>query len=137
MKEFFALLFFSSSMVLTPVPIDLGSEWLEFIPKKPLKAVTGGAALYLDVTKNVGDIWDTNSHDKKFSIGTIQAELIPENGKSIMLANESAYSISDNTVSMMITSNSEIPTKIKFTKVRLRSSVPLKAVKLTWKNSSL
>lgn len=124
-------------MVLTPVPIDLRNEWLEFIPKKPLMAVTGGAALYLDLTKNVGDIWDTNSHDKKFPRGTIQAELIPENGKPLMLANESGYSISDNTVSVMITSNSEIPTKIKFTKVRLRSTVPLKSVKLTWKNSRL
>lgn len=124
-------------MLLTPVPIDLGNEWLEFIPNKPLKAVTGGAALYLDLTKNVADIWDTNSHDKKFPRGTIQAELVPENGQPIMLANESGYSISDNTVSVMITPNSEIPTKIKFTKVRLRSSVPLKSVKLTWKNSRL
>jgi hypothetical protein len=50
MKEFLTLLFFSGSLLLTPKPIDIGKEWVNLIPKKPIEVVNGGACLYLEVT---------------------------------------------------------------------------------------
>lgn len=137
MIEFFTLLFFSGSLLLTPKPIDIGKEWVNLIPNKPIEAVNGGASLELEVTKAVGNADDVAKLDKMLPAGTIEAELIPEKGLPFILRNSSAYVFSDNKVSVKMMANSAVPTKIKFNRVRVRSSVSIKSVSVTWINSSL
>lgn len=137
MKEFFALLFFSGSLLLTPKPIDIGKDWVNLKPKKPITATNGGACLYLEVTKAVGNIDDVDKLDKLLPVGTIEAELIPDNGQPFILRNSSAYAFRDNKVNVKMMADSGVPTKIKFHNVRVRSSVPLTSVSVTWNNSSL
>lgn len=92
MKEFLTMLFFGSSLLLTPAPIDIGKEWVNLIPKKPIEAVNGGARLCLDITKAIGKIDDTGVLDKMLPAGTIEAELITEKGASFTLRNSGSYS---------------------------------------------
>ncbi|OGU16257.1 MAG: hypothetical protein A2076_13460 [Geobacteraceae bacterium GWC2_53_11] len=58
MKEFLTMLFFGSSLLLTPAPIDIGKEWVNLTPKKQIIAINCGAKLLLDITKSVGNIDD-------------------------------------------------------------------------------
>jgi len=136
MKEFFTMLFFGSSLLLTPVPIDIGKEWVNLTPKKQIKAINCGAKLFLDITKSVGNIDAVGLLDKMLPAGTIEAELIPETGPSYVLRNSSAYGFSDNKVLAILMADS-VPLNIKFNKVRLRSSIRLKSVTVTWMNYSL
>jgi len=80
MKTFFLLLFFSKSVLLTSSPVNLGASWTEIELKKPISAITGGASLQVDVTKQVGYTTDFEALMKIIPDGTITAELIPEKG---------------------------------------------------------
>jgi len=45
MKEFFLILFFAKSILLTPSGVDLNSEWTQIPLDEPLEAITSGAAI--------------------------------------------------------------------------------------------
>ena len=137
MRDFLVIFFFSGSTLLTQTPINITQTWTELTPAKPLVAITGGGTLYIDITNTVGDINDVGVLDKKLPRGTIEAELVPEKGQTVKLVNGSAYSFSNKTVSAIMLTSSEMPTNVKFRKVRLRSAIPLKSAKLTWSNSTL
>jgi len=54
MKEFFLILFFAKSIVVTPEPIDIvDSVSLKFA--EPVSAITSGAHIRIDVTDSVRD----------------------------------------------------------------------------------
>ena len=58
MKEFFTLLFFYKDVVLTPVPINIDSKCLDIVPKEPLTVLTAGAALDIEISRQVkGRLW--------------------------------------------------------------------------------
>lgn len=137
MKELLTILFFGSSLLLTPKPIDVGKEWLELIPKKPIKAITGGGTLYVDITNTVGNLRDVATLDTKFPKGTIEAELVPESGKTIKLKNGSVYSYNQDNVRVIMLPETEMPVNVKFHKVRLRSGTIIRSATVTWSNYKL
>ena len=49
-KVLLMILLFGKTVLLTPTPIDLSNNWTTIIPKKPLKAITDGANIEIDVT---------------------------------------------------------------------------------------
>jgi hypothetical protein len=137
MKEILTILIFSSSLLRTPKPIDIGNEWVELIPKKPITAITGGGTLYLDVTNMIGKLHDARALDTKFPIGAIEAELIPENGPTMKLNNGSAYSYNQDNVRVIMLPTTEMPINVKFKKIKLRSGTALRAITVTWSNCKL
>jgi hypothetical protein len=137
MKEFFLILFFSKTILLTPDPINLFGE-MEIIPDKPLKAITSGATIQLDVSsmigKNQGITEFDKTMEKNFPAGSFQATLYGSNNKEVTLRYDGHYSFSDKDVRLTLSTDSGVPTDAEFSKVRITSSIRLKNIKVFWKN---
>jgi len=137
MKEFFLMLFFSKLIVLTPTSVDLTNQWLEIIPQAPLRAITSGAGIYIDVSEVI--YRDTNDEklEKLFPPGSIVVKLIDKKGYEFIMLNGRAYATSENRIELVLLSKSPIPTDRKFVKVLIKSKKRIEKVKVIWQNSSL
>lgn len=141
MIDFLLILFFSKTLLLTPSPIDVNGS-VEIHPSKPLKAITEGASLELDVSSIVemGSIKDEGILRlkqkvlEKFPSGKIHAKLITEDGRSVNLEYVGHYSYRDYNIWLILEGNPGIPTDLKFNSVRIESEIPLKGIKVFWKN---
>lgn len=129
---FFKLLFFLETALLTPAPIDIGNEWVSISTAEPLQAITGGAAIYIDVTKYVKPL-DFEGVSKQYPDGTIEGKLVQKDGNIIPLLH-SGSSHSNNEVRLIVSGTQSIPTSVDFIEVKLRSKLPLQSVKVYWKN---
>ena len=49
MKEFFLILFFSKSILLTPTPVTLEGI-VSLVPEEPISAITTGASVEIDIS---------------------------------------------------------------------------------------
>jgi len=132
MKEFFLLLFFLKTTILTSAPVIISTNGIEIIPEKPLKAVTGGAAVYIDVSvylknNSIEDI------EKKFPEGSVHGKIITYEGKEIELLHQ-GYSLTGNKMYLIIGGNNPFPTNIDFSKVILFSQNELQNVFVVWMN---
>jgi len=137
MKTLLLILFFGKTTLLTLHPVDINTEWIEIIPKKPLTAITSGAALDVDVTPMTGYVSITGGLEKIIPKHTVTAELIPESGAPIVITNRGSGHGKDNVFLILGPEKGGMPIDIKFKKIRIRSATPLKQVKVRWRNYSL
>ena len=133
MKTFLLILFFGKSVLLTSTPIDLGASWTVIEFSKPISAITGGAALSVDVTTEIGYKTNFEAMRKQLPDHTILAELVPERGETIVLSN-SSFRHSNKDVSAILNPVSAIPAGVKFKRLRIRSTKLIRNVSLTWNN---
>ena len=122
--------------MLTSSPITITDTWENIKPKKPLKAITGDAALYLDITSIV-DQFDYDELKKQFPKNTIIAKLITKNGEEFILKNKDGFSTSKDQICIIISGQDATPTNVKFGKIQIMSKVTLNNVMLIWRNSSI
>lgn len=134
MKEFFLMLFFAKSVLLTPGGVDLANEWMEIPLVEPLEAITSGAAIYVDVTKHIGPAASIDKLDATFQAGTVKARLIQKDGKETLLGNRSAYSFEEGKVYLSLDTIDGVPTGKEFVELYVRSAKPLSGVSLVWTN---
>ncbi len=133
MKEYFLLLFFLKTVLLTPDPVTISNNAFEIFPEKPLKAITGGAVIYIDVSNYVNKEVGFDEIENKFPERSVHGRLVEKNGKGIKLRHQ-GFSTSNNEIRLIISGVKSIPTNIKFVKVVLWSEKELKDVKVIWKN---
>jgi hypothetical protein len=141
MIDFLLILFFSKTLLLTPNPIDINGS-VEIHPSEPLKAITEGASLQLDVSSaiGIGSIKDEGILKlkervlEKFPSGKVHAQLITADNKSVSLEYEGNYSYRDHSIWLTLAGQPGVPTDLKFNKVRIESEIPLQGVKVLWKN---
>lgn len=134
MKEFFLILFFSKTILLTPGSVDLNNEWTQITLQEPLEAITGGAAIYIDVTKYAGADGSIDKLDAIFPQGTVKARLHQKSGQETLLSNSSAYSFEKDKVYLSLDSAGGVPANKEFAELYVRSEKPLSGVSLVWKN---
>ncbi len=82
MKEFFLILFFSKTILLTSTPVTIGAN-LTLTPSEPLTAITSGASLHIDVSHILDGVGIKNKgivESRK-----ILSSHIPENSVSAIL----------------------------------------------------
>jgi len=132
--NWFKLLFFLKTVLITSSPIALGDEWVVVTPQEPLEAITGGAAIYVDVSKYV-DPLDFEKGEKRLPVGLVEGELETTSGKTIFLRSAGTSHANDS-VRLIVTSGAPIPVGVEFVKVRLKSERPLEGVNVYWKNGS-
>lgn len=137
MKELFLILFFSKLIVLTPTPIQLTNDWFEIIPPSPLKAITGGAGIYIDVTAVVSKHADDEDLERMFPPNSIIVKLIDKKGNEFLMANRHSYSTSEEGIEIILFNDSPTPTDKKFTKVLIKSEKTITAAKVIWRNCKL
>lgn len=135
MKTFFLILFFGRSIFLTPEPLTIGETWVELTPKKPLTAITSGAAIYVDVTQETGYVPITGR--QIIPKNSVIAELIPESGTPITISNHWSAHSTDEVHLILGPDDGRLPTGIKFKAVKIRSMKPIRGAKVIWKNYTL
>lgn len=139
MKEFFLILFFSKTVLLTPNPIMLNGE-IQLIPKDPLEAITTGASIQIDVSSMIKQGEDEGflEFDKRllesFPAGAINAKLIGNDKTEVMLTYEGASLTNKESTMLSLYSEGGVPTDIEFNKVVVTSNIELKDIKIYWKN---
>ena len=138
MKEFFLILLFSKTILLTPDPISLHGR-LELVPDKPIKAITSGASIQIDVSSLI------NKDEKEgilafrkrllamFPPKTISARLVGEDAE-VVLQYDGGHSFNKDSVWLELYVESGIQTDIEFKRVVIESSIKLNGVKILWKN---
>ena len=134
MKEFFLILFFAKSILLTPSSVDLTSEWLRIPLEENLEAITSGAAIYVDVTKHVSTDTSIDELDATFPVSTIKARLVHDDGQETLLDNSSAYSIEEDKVYLSLDATDGVPTGKEFSALYVKSDKPFNGVYLVWMN---
>ena len=138
MKDFFLILLFSKTVLLTPDPINLHGR-LELVPDKPIEAITSGASIQVDVSSMAAwnDKEDILVFRKKlsdlFPPGTIKAELVGES-KAVTLSYQGNHQFNRDNVILTLYADNGIPTGVEFTKVIIESSIELNGIKIYWKN---
>lgn len=138
MKDFFLILLFSKTVLLTPDPINLHGR-LELVPDKPIEAITSGASIQLDVSSMAA--WngkeDILAFRKRlsdlFPSGTIKAKLVG-NGEEVTLSYQGNHQFNKDNVMLSLYTDDGIPTGVEFTKVIIESSIKLNRIKVYWKN---
>ena len=137
MKEFFLILFFSKTVLLTPTPISIENEWIEINPSESFSAITGGAAIYLDVSNyipnNLGLNEQFDAVKGKFPDGSIRGVIIAENGKEFNIQNKGS-SHAKHDVRLIMDYGAPMPTDIEYTKLMLESDIPMEGISVYWKN---
>lgn len=134
-KAMLAALFFSKLILLTPQPVDLGREWSDVKLTAPISAITPGASLLVDVTRVPGVQRDFATLERMFPKGTVEAQLFLNNGSAINLQSSGGVALSKNSVELLVHS-SDIPVNADFTRLRVRSNIDLKQVRISWQNYS-
>lgn len=139
MKEFFLILFFAKSVLLTPEPIDIsGGVRLTF--PEPVSAITSGAHIRIDVTRSLTEDVDLSSivavldHlNTIYPDGSVTGTLTTAVGQRVILdlCNGSA---NGKNAELLLSSSSGVPTGIEYSQFEIRSSIDLHGVKVTWQN---
>jgi hypothetical protein len=140
MKGFFLILFFSKTILLTPVPVNITGEMV-IRPEKLLEAITPGASLEIDVSdftgrmrmKEMGILEVEKSLSKKIPEGSVKAILHGSKGEKVVL-NESGFALTNDGAKLILFADSGIPTNVTFNKITITSNTELIGVKVYWKN---
>jgi len=142
MKDFLMMLLFAKSVLLTPQPIDLYGV-IEIKPNKPLKAITSGAHLSIDISKGIVDIQEMLrmgilERQKKIKqlvpSRTIKAELYSGKNQPTVFYYDGNFMYTNTSIFLTLDSNLEVPTDVEFDKVILTSNIKLNQVTITWVN---
>ncbi len=137
MKNLILMMLFSKIIILTPAPITLSDKWVEVVPKEPLRAITSGAGIFIDVTSIVGVELENDSLRNTIPPGSIIAKLIDKQGRELKMTNGDAYSTSKDTTELILLSETTMPIKNDFIKLIIKSKKNIESIKITWKNCKL
>lgn len=140
MKEFFLILFFSKTLLLTPDPVTISKE-MGFHPSEPLSAITTGASIIIDVTNmlpnvNIGSSGIVESRRlirERIPPRNIRARLIAEDETEVILS-VFGTSLTHDSAWVTLSSRTGVPTDLEFKKVIIESATELNDVVVYWRN---
>ena len=139
MWELVLILFFGKMVALTPEPITLQVAAAEFTPEAPLRAITSGAHLRVDVSKTVAaqDVESARKQaDLKFPAGCVRATLLTRGGISYPL-NAQGVSYAPNSIELTLSAEDGLPTDVDFARVRVSSCAQVEGAHVRWRNHKL
>ena len=139
MKEFFLILFFAKSLLLTPEPIDIEAE-VTLQLAEPVSAVTSGAHLRIDVTHSIAGSVELPNVEavldylaERYPDGSVTATLTTGSGEQAILERVSG-STGGERAELIVSSSSGIQTDVDFSEVKIATKTPLQSVTVTWQN---
>ncbi|MEW6518581.1 MAG: hypothetical protein AB1461_04130 [Thermodesulfobacteriota bacterium] len=149
MKQLLWILLFGKIILLTESPVNIGdNEWVMLDLAKNLKAVNGGAALFIQLPvddyrivrlKGADDAF--KELEEAFPDGSIEAVLRTTHGKELYFSNIS-FTISDfsfskeDSVRIKLAYNGPVPTDVVFDSIKMKSLQTINNAKVFWKNFS-
>jgi hypothetical protein len=139
MKEFFLILFFAKSVMLSDAPGDILGE-VDLSPDEPVSAITSGAHLRLDLTEqlkgriDLADSVAVLAHlERMYPQGTVSGRLLALDGQEFLL-DRSSGATDGKSAELLLSASSGLPTGLDFSRVWVTSSIPLYGVTVTWQN---
>jgi len=133
MKNLFLIIFFGKLILLTNSPISINTSWHDVYFSEPVNAITSGASILIDVSKLIPPENGLAALRGQFPTGTVEAILYTDSGKELLLAHKGYY-WSKKECMLALYRQGGMPTDLKFTRLKIKSSIPLNNVKVLWKN---
>lgn len=140
MLDFFRVLFFAKTILLTPEPITLLGD-VEIRPTLPLTAITAGASIEIDVSSMMtkhqkeGIVEFRRRVTEAFPSGSINAKLFGKDNREVILSYDGGVAYTDKAVYLGLYAHDGVPTGVEFNRVKLTSRVQLNSVKVSWRNA--
>ncbi len=140
MMAFFRILLFSKVVLLTQEPLDL-SKSVELKLNEPISAITTGAHFNIDISsyflkeKKISDF--RKNVIEAFPPGSIRAVLTNPSGLTVSFTYRGYTGFSEQEKFLILEADNTIPIDKKFTKLTIESDLPLKGVKVFWRNYTL
>lgn len=136
MFSFFRFWFFGKLVLLTPHGIDVNDYQLLTL-NEPVYAISGGARVRIDVQsmlpKHIN--FSDGSTDKFFPAGCVTAKLSNSDNISVIFTSSNRLSpASDGSVTLVLNYNAQVPVDVKFNKIEIKTTCPLKGVNVYWDN---
>ena len=134
MFSFIKFWFFAKLVLLTPQDIDI-NDYILLTPDEPIYAIAGGARFRIDVQSMLpikSNFFD-GSTDKFFPVGCVTAKQSNNDNTNIIFTSSNMLSpASDGSVSLILNDSEQVPVDVKFNKVEIQATCPLKGVKIYW-----
>lgn len=131
------VMLFGGEVLLTPTPVNLGSESLRIAPSKPLTAVTEGAYLMVSLNNQIDSSLDLIQRmkltDEKFARGCGTAILVATDGRETTLTSGGA-AVTNTDTFLLLTAPGGVPTDRKFASIRLQFDCPVGGTRVYWHN---
>jgi hypothetical protein len=134
MKEFFVLLFFSKTSLLTAQPITIDSKCIDVPLKAPLEVLNPGAALQVEVVYVATDRW-FDDLNRLYPKGTVTGTLARTDRTRLPIAN-SSVARGQKSSYLLLTPKEGYRSDDKFSALQLCSAVSLSGVRVLWQNAS-
>jgi hypothetical protein len=143
MLEFFKILFLAKSVLLTSSFITINDQLLLKLDDS-VSAISSGASLEINVSsmfegvgiKELGIIESRKVLKDYFSQGSVEADLIGEDENIVISLDIMSFSLEDAAATLVLSSAAGVPTGVNINRIKIRASVPLNKVTITWKNFS-
>jgi len=116
-------------------PTIVSSEWLEIVPKKPLKVERQIQMIVLDLDKSI-----TLERDgaglvlPDGSVVTPEVQIIGDDGKTYSLNHPSSWSNPQTGTTYAEFSLPDLPKDRAYSKVRIRADKPVRCKRIFWRN---
>ncbi len=133
------MLIFGGATIITPTPIDIGTDGALLNPPQEIEAITGGAALYLDITSHISadDALESFKEiDKLFPKGCVTATLFSKEHEPVNLG-FSGGAWGGKLAWLRLSSESGgLPTGVPFTSIKVSTCRIIKNTVVKWINYS-
>lgn len=147
MKQLIWIFLFGKIFLLTDMAVNIEADkWFSIKLDEPIKAITGGAAILVQIPITDSRIQKIKGSEDVFKElknlfpkGSVEAELTTSK-KEIYSFKELNFQVSDfsfskeDSVRLTLSYNRPVPTDVKFTSVRIKSLQPINNAKIYWKN---
>ena len=138
MYEFFMVLFFGKTLLLTPVGVDVDSYTKISLDEHPVMAINSGAQIQIQVpeilnVKTSSPVDRISLIESIFPSDSLRANIVSSNGESFVLDVQSV-SVSADDSRICLSSSSGVPTNTEYNTILLYSKISIKGAKVYWKN---
>lgn len=143
MKEFFLLLFFAKSVLLTPEPVSFVGS-IQITPNESISAITPNAGIIIDVSNSTQHVGIKESGFMKSQEllnyahpkDSINASIYDTQGNKYALKKIS-YHLNNHGAMISIYPEEKLPVGTEFSKITINSKVELKNVLIYWRNYTM
>ncbi|HKC16527.1 MAG TPA: hypothetical protein VKC11_07475 [Steroidobacteraceae bacterium] len=134
MKEFFILLFFSKTSLLTAQPIAIDSKCIDVPLKVPLEVLNPGATLQVEVAYVATDRW-FDDLGRLYPKGSVTGTFTRSDRTRLLIAN-SSVARGQKSSYLLLAPKEGYRSDDKFSALQLCSAVSLVGVRVYWQNAS-
>lgn len=140
MLDFFRILFFAKTVLLTPDPINVLGD-IDLRPSEPLTAITTGASIEIDVSSMIkkpqqeGIVEFRRRVAEAFPPGSINAKLLGKDNRQVTLWYDGGVAFAKDAIFLGLYAGDGVPIDAEFDRVKLTSRVQLKSVRVSWRNA--